>query len=351
MTGIEIHPGATIGRRVFIDHGMGVVIGETAEIGDDCTLSHGVTRGGTSWNKGKRHPTLMPGVIVGAGAKILGPITLGVGAKVGSNAVVVKDVPDGATAIGIPARILDAEVDKALADLNGNSAAWRLSEARAFLESMNQTMATTVFYGNQNTNPERFTGLRPRYPQFGANNSAITAYNCIAAHAGANAVQTSMWLVVWGENTVRGIYPKGHEGGGISHQNLGEVTLTDSQTPAGRYQGYRDHFKWDLGFQVKDWRYAVRICNIDTVLMSSTVVDLVAAMTKAYYRIPSFGMGTPVFYANNLVLQYLQIQAAVKSNLALKYEEVGGRPVTSYMGIPIKRCDALINTEALALTI
>jgi serine O-acetyltransferase len=92
LTGIEIHPGATIGRRVFIDHGMGVVIGETAEIGDDCTLYHGVTLGGTSWNKGKRHPTLGKGVVVGAGAKILGPITIGDGAKVGSNAVVVKDV-------------------------------------------------------------------------------------------------------------------------------------------------------------------------------------------------------------------------------------------------------------------
>ena len=109
ITGIEIHPGATIGRRVFIDHGMGVVVGETAEIGDDCTLYHGVTLGGTSWNKGKRHPTLMPGVVVGAGAKILGPITIGRDARVGSNAVVVKDVPDGATAVGIPARILDAE--------------------------------------------------------------------------------------------------------------------------------------------------------------------------------------------------------------------------------------------------
>ena len=112
FTGIEIHPGASIGRRVFIDHGMGVVIGETAEIGDDCTLYHGVTLGGTSWNKGKRHPTLMPGVVVGAGAKILGPITLGSGAKVGSNAVVVKDVPDDATAVGIPARILDSAAEK-----------------------------------------------------------------------------------------------------------------------------------------------------------------------------------------------------------------------------------------------
>ena len=107
LTGIEIHPGATIGRRFFIDHGMGVVIGETAEIGDDVTLYHGVTLGGTSWKEGKRHPTLGNGVVVGAGAKILGPIIIGTGAKIGSNAVVVKDVPDGATATGIPARILD----------------------------------------------------------------------------------------------------------------------------------------------------------------------------------------------------------------------------------------------------
>lgn len=107
LTGIEIHPGATIGRRFFIDHGMGVVIGETAEIGDDVTLYHGVTLGGTSWKEGKRHPTLGNGVVVGAGAKILGPIIIGAGAKIGSNAVVVKDVPAGATAAGIPARILD----------------------------------------------------------------------------------------------------------------------------------------------------------------------------------------------------------------------------------------------------
>lgn len=113
FTGIEIHPGATIGRRLFIDHGMGVVIGETAQIGDDCTLYHGVTLGGTTWNKGKRHPTLGDGVVVGAGAKILGPIVVGNGAKVGSNAVVVKDVPDGATAVGIPARILGDEAKAA----------------------------------------------------------------------------------------------------------------------------------------------------------------------------------------------------------------------------------------------
>lgn len=109
LTGIEIHPGATIGRRFFIDHGMGVVIGETAIVGDDVTLYHGVTLGGTSWNKGRRHPTLEDGVVVGAGAKVLGPITVGARAKVGSNAVVVKNVPAGTTAVGNPARIIDGE--------------------------------------------------------------------------------------------------------------------------------------------------------------------------------------------------------------------------------------------------
>ena len=134
LTGIEIHPGATIGRRFFIDHGMGVVIGETAEIGDDCTLYHGVTLGGTSWNKGKRHPTLGKGVVVGAGAKILGPITIGEGARIGSNAVVVKEVPPGATAIGIPARIIEAEATAQ----NGRFAAY------AVVKDLNDPMAKVV---------------------------------------------------------------------------------------------------------------------------------------------------------------------------------------------------------------
>lgn len=112
LTGVEIHPGARIGRRFFIDHGMGIVIGETAEIGDDVTLYHGVTLGGTSWNKGKRHPTLGDGVIVGAGAKILGPFTVGAGAKIGSNAVVTREVPPGATAVGIPGRVIVKSSDE-----------------------------------------------------------------------------------------------------------------------------------------------------------------------------------------------------------------------------------------------
>lgn len=112
LTGIEIHPGAQIGRRFFIDHGMGVVIGETAEIGDDCTLYHGVTLGGTSWQKGKRHPTLLDNVVVGAGAKVLGPITIGNGVRIGSNAVITKDVPDDGTVVGVPGRLVRKQ-DKA----------------------------------------------------------------------------------------------------------------------------------------------------------------------------------------------------------------------------------------------
>lgn len=118
LTGIEIHPGATLGRRVFIDHGMGVVIGETAEIGDDVTLYHGVTLGGTSWKAGKRHPTLKSGAVIGAGAKVLGPITIGENGKVGSNSVVVKDIPDGATAVGIPGRIIVSKQKDASASMN-----------------------------------------------------------------------------------------------------------------------------------------------------------------------------------------------------------------------------------------
>ena len=116
LTGIEIHPGAQIGKRFFIDHGMGVVIGETAVIGDDCTLYHGVTLGGTSWQKGKRHPTLHNGVVIGAGAKVLGPIEVGEGARVGSNSVVLKNVPAGATVVGIPARIVDSNKKKVSAE-------------------------------------------------------------------------------------------------------------------------------------------------------------------------------------------------------------------------------------------
>jgi hypothetical protein len=237
-----------------------------------------------------------------------------------------------------------AEVDKSLAELNGNTAAWRLSEDQAHLEAMNQAMATTTFYGSQITNPERFTGLMPRYASTGTD-ATVSTYNCIQAYESESGHdQTSMYLVVWGENTVHGIYPKGSQAG-FQHQDLGEVTLNDDQTPAGRYQGYRTHYKWDLGLTVRDWRYVVRICNIDTSAITSSVVDLFTAMVKAYMRIPSFDMGRPVFYANSTVLTWLWIQAAAKTNVNLTLDTAGGKPVLSFNGIPIRKCDALVNTE------
>lgn len=149
-TNIDIHPGATIGRRFFIDHGAGVVIGETAEIGDDVTLYHGVTLGGTSWNKGKRHPTLGDGVLIGAGAKILGPITLGDNVRVGANSVVVKDVPANRTVVGIPGRIVQSREGAAMnpkrPDLDHNNIPdvvnQTMSEMMARIESLEKLVAT-----------------------------------------------------------------------------------------------------------------------------------------------------------------------------------------------------------------
>jgi len=148
LTGIEIHPGATIGRRFFIDHGMGIVIGETAEVGDDCTIYQGVTLGGTSLERGaKRHPTLENGVIVGGGAKVLGSFTVGAGAKIGSNAVVIKPVPAGATAVGNPAHIVGSKPEKKLPEfaaygVNANDedpVAQTLKSVLARLEQSEQT--------------------------------------------------------------------------------------------------------------------------------------------------------------------------------------------------------------------
>ncbi len=145
LTGIEIHPGATIGKRFFIDHGMGVVIGETAEIGDDVTLYHGVTLGGTSWEKGKRHPTLEDSVVVGAGAKILGPITIGVGARVGSNAVVVRDVPPQATVVGIPGRIVKPSAEKTQQEKNRQQVASRIGfDAYGETKNMPDPVASAI---------------------------------------------------------------------------------------------------------------------------------------------------------------------------------------------------------------
>lgn len=234
-----------------------------------------------------------------------------------------------------------AEVDKALADLNGNSAAFRLSEDYAFLESMNQAFADTLFYGNTVTNPERFMGLAPRFNSLSAQNGEN-----ILDGGGVGASNTSIWLVVWSPNTVHAIYPKGSMAG-LQHKDLGEQTLYDASM--NRYQGYRTHYKWDSGLTVRDWRYVVRIANIDVSLLSkdaSTGADLIDKMSQALEQIPSLGMGRPVFYANRTVRSFLRRQLVNHKNVFLNMEEVAGKHVMSFDGIPVRRCDSIVSTEA-----
>ena len=234
-----------------------------------------------------------------------------------------------------------AEVDKALADLNGNSASFRLSEDRAFLESMNQTMATTLFYGDTGTDPEKFMGLAPRYSA----TSAESGDNIVLGD-GSGSDNTSIWLVVWGPNTCHGIVPKGSTAG-LKHNDLGEVTLEDAA--GGRYQGYRTHYKWDVGMTLRDWRYVVRIANIDVSNLTKNAAsgaDLIDLMVQAAEKIPNLGLGRPVFYGNRTVSSYLRRQITNKSNVQLNMDEVAGERVMTFDGIPFRRNDAILNTEA-----
>lgn len=235
-----------------------------------------------------------------------------------------------------------AEVDKALADLNGNSAAWRMSEDRAFIEGMNQTMATTLFYGDSSADPEKFMGLAPRYNSLSAENGA----NIIDA-GGTGSDNASIWLVVWGPNTCHTIYPKGSPAG-LQSRDLGEHTLIDAA--GGRYQGYRTHYKWDIGATLRDWRYVVRIANIDVSDLTktgSTGADLIDLMTQAVELIPNVGMGRPAFYMPRRLRSFLRRQITNKvAASTLTMDEVAGKKVVSFDGIPCRRSDALLLTEA-----
>lgn len=235
-----------------------------------------------------------------------------------------------------------AEVDKALADLNGNSAAWRLSEDRAFIEGINQTMATTLFYGDSSTDPEKFMGLAPRYNSLSAEN----AMNIIDA-GGTGSDNASIWLVVWGPNTCHTIFPKG-SAAGLQSRDLGEHTLTDAA--GGRYQGYRTHYKWDIGAVLRDWRYVVRIANIDVSDLTKNAAsgaDLIDLMTQALELVPNIGMGRPAFYMPRKLRSFLRRQITNKvAASTLTMEEIAGKKVVAFDGVPCRRTDALLLTEA-----
>jgi hypothetical protein len=233
------------------------------------------------------------------------------------------------------------EVDKALADLNGNTASFRFGEGRAFLEGLSQQMAQTLMYGNTQTNPERFLGLAPRYNSL----SAANAENIVDA-GGSGSDNTSIWLVVWGPDTCHGIFPKGSKAG-FQHKDLGEVTLEDGA--GGQYQGYRDHFKWDMGLSLRDWRFVVRVANIDVSSLSSDMdylKALIGKLVEAEERVPSLTAGRAAFYGNRTVRTALRKAILEKIANNLTQDTVGGKIVTAFDRIPFRRVDQLLNTEA-----
>ncbi len=237
-----------------------------------------------------------------------------------------------------------AEVDKALADLNGNTAAFRLSEDMAHIEGMNQEFASTLIYGNEGNEPEAFTGLAARFND----QAALNGENIITSAATPDSNDnTSIWLVGWGANTVHGIYPKGSIGG-IQMEDKGQVTIESIDGAGGRMEAYRTHYRWDTGLTVRDWRYVVRIqFDLEDVIAAGTSGPVLAdLMAKALRRIPSLGMCRPVFYANRDTLDALDVQAVNKATMAFStIEDAQGKPVTRFRGVPIRRCDAILTNE------
>lgn len=252
-----------------------------------------------------------------------------------------------------------AVIDKDIADLNGNTASFRLSEVRAFLEGMSQQVAATLIYGNQHLNPERFTGLAPRYSTVTAANSQ-TAANVLDA-GGTASTNTSMWIVTWGADTIHGIFPKGKMTG-LQHKDMGEWPVADAS--GNTYQAYRDHFKWEIGLTLRDWRYTARIANIDvTQLTGVSAANLINLIVRGLYRLPTApasattiqtsdtpevraNMGRVVIYCNRIIRTYLDLQAMNKTNVLLTLREFNGKTITQFRGIDVRTCDAILNNEA-----
>jgi hypothetical protein len=236
-----------------------------------------------------------------------------------------------------------SEVDVDLAKLNGNTAEFRLSEASAFIEAMNQEMAGTLFYGNGQTNPEEFTGLAQRYSSISAGNGQN-----IVSGAGSQSDNSSIWLIGWGQDKVAGIFPKGSTAG-LVHEDLGIGDAFDGSN--NRFRAYMDRWQWKCGLAVKDWRYAVRIANIDisNLVAKSSAADLIDLMIKALHRIPNLQACTPAFYMNRSCFQMLDIQKRddVVTGGGLRYDNVDGIPTPTFRGIPIRKVDQLLETEAV----
>ena len=252
-----------------------------------------------------------------------------------------------------------ALIDSDIVNLAGDRENFRASENMAFLEGMNQQIATTLIYGNQAVTPERFTGLAPRYSTVNTTTGASAAN--VVDMGGAGSTNTSVWIVTWGANTTHGIFPKGKITG-LQHKDMGEWPVQDAN--GNTYMAYRDHYKWEIGLSVRDWRFNARLANIDvTLLNGGSAPNLINGLVRALYRLPTTSsrttsvqtsdtpkiqgsMGQTVIYCNRVVATYLDLQAMNKTNVLLNREEFDGRAVTTFRGIPVRICDAILSTEA-----
>ena len=240
-----------------------------------------------------------------------------------------------------------SEIDIKEADLNGNTAAFRLSEDAAHLEGMNQDLTTALFYANESITPTKFTGFAPRFNDPAAENGE----NLING-GGSGSDNASIWLVGWGERTCFGLIPKGIPAG-FRHTDKGRQTV-DTHDSSGNYTGkmeaYVSHYSWDAGLCVKDWRYIVRICNIDKSALTkdaSSGADIIDLMTQALEQIHSLQGVRPVFYVPRTIRSMLRRQIVNKvASSTLMMGDVAGKPVVMFDGVPVRRCDALAGDEA-----
>ncbi len=236
------------------------------------------------------------------------------------------------------------QIDVDLAKLNGNSAEWRLSEELLHIEGMNQALATTLFYGDTRDTPERFMGLHPRFSSLSAANGGQ-----IVNGGGSGSDNTSIWIVTWGPNSVHGIFPKGSKAG-MSITDKGVQSVTDSGN-GGRYDVLESHYKWDVGLSVRDWRYVVRIANIDvsdlTTFNSSSdaSANLIRLLIQATEIPPSAPAGRTVIYCNKTIRTWMRIQMTERANVHFSWENLAGKKVLTFDDTPVRRCDKILNSE------
>lgn len=241
-----------------------------------------------------------------------------------------------------------SKLDVDVASLNGNEAAFRASEDNAFIMGLNSTVATAIFYGNQKDNPEQIHGLQPRY------NTLTTGYTgqTVSAAGATASIQSSIWIVTWGPQTCTLIYPKGSQAG-LQSEDMGKQLVTDSN--GLMYQAYVTKLQWKLGLALLDYRYVIRICNVETALLTSdaaTGADLLDTMLNAYYARPTMDLGNMAktfIYCNKTIAKFLHKQAMSKANVNLTLDNAAGKPIVSFLDAPIRVCDNLTLTEAVVV--